>query len=147
MCGGGQTGLRSARVGADTAVWQWVGPWQYQCSLGGVGREGYYPPRYTPPGTHPLYPPCTAPLDVAAGGDTVPLGHAHMTVSGYPKEILGVNNAQVYRSRPHASPDARPRVPLGRSVGPGCEAASGSRGPACFGLQHPVSSIQYPVSS
>ena len=39
--------------------------------------------------THPLYPPSpipvpvhpgTAPLDVTAGGDAVPVGHAHMAV-------------------------------------------------------------------
>ena len=66
-----------------------VGPWQYQ-SAGSWVVPGIPPSRCHPAGTTPgttLPPTPASPLMV------VPLGHAHMVVSGRPKEILGVEYA------------------------------------------------------
>ena len=77
-----------------------VGPWQYQSGTMGGWLGGYYP-SHTHPYTHPLYPPGPHPADrhrePAVTGVAVTVGHAHMTVFGGPKEILGVEYAQVHR--------------------------------------------------
>ena len=114
--------------GRRNGLWAWVGPWQYRIRVYRVGGR-VVPTRYTPPGTtqllhHPGYPPAHPPTRAAAGH----LGHAHMTVFSWPKEILGVEYAQYpgsgHGSRtPHLTP-APPRDPS-RLPGAGCEAAAG----------------------
>ena len=113
-------------------------PWRTQIRGLGIGWalaipiSGYWvggevvPTQYSPPGTHPVYHPpstqpaahhrCTAlPLTAVP---VLPHGHAHMTVLRGPKEILGVNNAHVYRSVLAMPPYACPAASLSPPVGP-----------------------------
>ena len=76
-------------------VYQWLGPGNTNVRMGGY-YTGYYPPThpgYTPP-TNPWYR--TARTACPRRHGAVPWEHAHMTVSEAPKEILGVEYAQVH---------------------------------------------------
>ena len=115
----GPGGPWSARVDAETGIWEGLGPGNTNVwVLGGWGRDtthpvlpwlqeaGIPPSRYPPSRTTPVHP------------SSSPTG-----VFGSTKEILGVNNAHLnigYRSGPHASPYARssqhPSWALGRAV-------------------------------
>ena len=101
--------------------------------------------------TLPTHPACTTPgtpppaRTVSTSVGAV-LGVSATGSLGRPKEILGVDNAQlhmVYRSVPHGCLTHGPAVSLSPPVGPCC---SLHRARVVQHL-HPVSSIQYPVSS
>ena len=97
VCGGGQTGLRSAWGHGSTRIWDGLGPGNTNpgCWEGSTRYSTLpVPTRCTTPPPHPAGPHPTHGSHVMAGTVRVPAGHAHMTVFGVPKEILGVDNAQ-----------------------------------------------------
>ena len=110
-CAEGPAGPGVPMVDAETRVGAWVGPWQYQCRpLGGYWVGGRVVPTQYPvyplpvPGIPPSrYPPARPPVLQCGLDETAALRST--------KEILGIEYAptpyMVYRSVPHASPDAR----------------------------------------
>ena len=97
VCGGGQEGLRSAMVGADTWVLLLVGPWQYQwCTWEGAGWVPGIAPTQPPVYPNPGYPPTARMLPPTSTSRLARTGGLRST-----KEILGVDNAVlVHRGTP-----------------------------------------------
>ena len=97
MCGGAWLG---PGVPGDTVMRAMARGWALAIPIWGAGRavgSTRYTtlpvlPRVYPPGTHLAPPTCRYRARTRCAG---PLEHAHMTVSGAPKEILGVANAPV----------------------------------------------------
>ena len=107
VCGGGLAGLRSAVVGADTAVLASVGSWQYQCS------RGQYPAgQYTgipTPGTHPA---CTTPGTPTLPALAVIVMHSHRdrqfgVDQGDPRGVKRIGYGDGYSGRTHHLTQAR----------------------------------------
>ena len=108
----------SAQADADTGLRHGLGPGNTNVAEPGwVGGyvPGIAPTQYPPSRTQPLVHPTHRTRRRAR---TRRWEHALTRVLRPTKEILGVNNAHLYRSVPHAHLDAGPAVSLSPPVGP-----------------------------